>query len=57
MKTRQKWDYWAIPFDTTQAEAILTDELIKLGDDGWELVAIAGQGALQKAFLKRPADD
>ena len=49
----QKWQYVVQQF---QSPTELSDLLNKLGDEGWELVALLGEGAATRAQIvaKRP---
>lgn len=50
MTQRTTWDYLVIP-ETDR------DQLARLGDEGWELVAAGGLPGEQVLYLKRPRFD
>lgn len=60
----KKWEYWALSFCTTQLSGVpqrgpaeqatyMTEELNRLGKEGWELVGLVPEGPGHLVFMKR----
>jgi len=54
MVAMQKWEYQTVPTGSQLGPSSTRDALNKLGDEGWEFVAVISGEPLSLMIFKRP---
>lgn len=54
MTTMVKWEYFVIDLSGNAGEELPT--IMKLGQQGWELVSVVSEKMCRRAYFKRPAN-